>query len=333
MCQRKRRGFTLVELLVVIAIIGILVALLLPAVQAAREAARRTQCQNGLRQMGLAIHNHVDAMRVFPTGGDHPWPCIQNYASGGRPFGPDKQGMSWAFQVLPFLEEGAVHGLDTTEEIENTFIEMYFCPSRRPPARWEGTDTACSGGRISPWLMDYVATTPGTRWRNEADYWGCADCIWATPEGREYWGIIVRTNWVRDTANPGQGREAGATSPIDFGNIADGTSKTLMLTEKRLQPSHYLTGDWHDDRGWSDGWDPDTVRSTAYPMGPDTETGLAGLSAREFGFTIGSAHTAGVHACRGDGSVSSIEYGIDPQLLNRMAHRADADETIMVGVP
>src|SRR5688500_14817489 len=103
-----RRGFTLVELLVVIAIIGILVGLLLPAIQAAREAARRTDCKNRLKQIGLAIQNHAVAHRVFPTGGTGVYPDIANYVAGGKPFGPDKQGLNWCYQILPYLEEGAI---------------------------------------------------------------------------------------------------------------------------------------------------------------------------------------------------------------------------------
>ena len=104
-------GFTLVELLVVIAIIGILVALLLPAIQAARESARRTQCMNQVRQMIQAMHNHADTYKVFPTGGVEPWPKIEDYSKNGKPFGVKKQGFSWAFQILPFLEENAVHNI------------------------------------------------------------------------------------------------------------------------------------------------------------------------------------------------------------------------------
>ena len=111
---RRPAGFTLVELLVVIAIIGVLVALLLPAIQAAREAARRAQCKNNLKQIGLAVLNLEQSAKVFPTGGIHPWPDIVNYSANGRPFGPKTQGLSWAFQILPYLEQGAVHGLTTT---------------------------------------------------------------------------------------------------------------------------------------------------------------------------------------------------------------------------
>src|SRR5262245_28314263 len=97
-------GFTLVELLVLIAIIGILVALLLPAIQAAREAARRTQCKSQLKNMGLAVLNHVDNFKVFPTGGSGIGVDIALYSAGGKPFGPDKQGLNWTYQILPFLE-------------------------------------------------------------------------------------------------------------------------------------------------------------------------------------------------------------------------------------
>ena len=137
--SRQRSAFTLVELLVVIAIIGVLVALLLPAVQAAREAARRTTCLNQVRQMGIALQNHVDALKVFPTGGSRNDPDIQNYVSGptnspGTPNGPNKQGLGAFYQMLPFLEQNAVKGIKTQTQLQSTLVPLYNCPSRRPPA-------------------------------------------------------------------------------------------------------------------------------------------------------------------------------------------------------
>ncbi len=147
----SRLGFTLVELLVVIAIIGILVALLLPAVQTARESARRIQCTNKVKQVMLAMHNHVSSLRVFPSGGIKPWPAIEDYSQNGQPFGPEKQGLSWAFQILPYMEGQNIYRLDTTTALQETPVEDYFCPSRR------GATRSPSSGA---WLMDYAAAVP-----------------------------------------------------------------------------------------------------------------------------------------------------------------------------
>jgi len=98
--MRRRAGFTLIELLVVIAIIGVLIALLLPAVQAAREAARRSQCVNNLKQIGLAYHNYLDV-----NGGGTPPTCVDNYTNGG----PEAQNFSMLTRLLPYLEQTNVY--------------------------------------------------------------------------------------------------------------------------------------------------------------------------------------------------------------------------------
>lgn len=136
MTGRKKRGFTLIELLVVIAIIAILIALLLPAVQQAREAARRTQCKNNLKQIGLAMHNYHDVYKMFPRGGQH-----GDRNPTGGPFNSDQWG--WGAMILPQIDQGplfaqlnvgATHFIDAVQvpatlDLLRTKIPGYLCPS------------------------------------------------------------------------------------------------------------------------------------------------------------------------------------------------------------
>ncbi len=171
---RQRRhpaaGFTLVELLVVIAIIGVLIALLLPAVQAAREASRRSQCVNQLKQMGVATHNLLDVHKTFPSAGIGPWPNIT--LGGNAVKSPDEQEIGWGFQILPFMEQQQIHDyrspIANAPTVARAFVERfvasnavsyYFCPSRRSPTTNERRflmDYACS----VPTAQNLQATTP-----------------------------------------------------------------------------------------------------------------------------------------------------------------------------
>ena len=323
----KRRAFTLVELLVVIAIIGILMSLLLPAVQFARESARRTQCSNNLSQIAKAIHLHENSMKVLPTGGDMPWPYLPRYQTAyGTIFGPDKQGAGWPFQILPFFEASAVQnqrGANSAQMqslIETSTMPMYFCPSRRR--------NATQGGR---YLIDYAATVP----TNDLSFTDNANLQYAaffrgnafdigTATGQTYSGVIVRTNW-NWAANGGAGAEVGSTAPINLSKIRDGASSTLMIAEKRLIPAQYDSGAWHDDRGWTDGWDPDIMRLTSAPFGPDIrsqkvqDSGLQG----DIGYHFGSAHPNGMNCAFADGSIKFMPYSMNRINFNRLGNRSD----------
>jgi prepilin-type N-terminal cleavage/methylation domain-containing protein/prepilin-type processing-associated H-X9-DG protein len=330
--SRGQRAFTLVELLVVIAIIGILVALLLPAVQSAREAARRTQCKNQLKQIGLAIHNHLDAQKVFPTGGNTPWPELEDYQRNGNPNGPATQGLGWSYQILPYLEQGPVHGLTTTAAIQGASIEMYFCPSRRGPT------SAIASDNSRRWLSDYAGATPvdlaslshlppqvveTITYAKEASFWGgnAGSAIWSVIGNLKFHGVIVRTDFNPPDAEQGTVGPKGNTPPTRAAKITDGLSNTLMVGEKRLHPNDYVGGQWHDDRGWSDGWDPDQMRSTAYPLRPDGDD--TQLTTRDYGFCFGSAHPGGMNSAFADGSVRTLDYDIEWRLLNQLGHRSD----------
>ncbi len=343
MVNQKKCGFTLVELLVVIAIIGILVALLLPAVQSARESARRMTCANQVRQIGLAILNLENATRQFPSGGIEPWPMIELYSNGGKAFGPDKQGLSWAFQILPYLEENAIHGLNTTADITNAPVSLYFCPTRRQTT-FNSIDQA--------WLMDYAALAPAPsrgdfvkQYGNDNGFQimlttparGCGSAygFWGTRNysndfnprtkqllGANYTGfngVIVRSSYLV-MSRVRRVVELGYDRITTMGRIKDGTSKTAMVSEKRLRLGD-TAGAPDDDRGWSDGWDIDTVRSTICQPKPDGL--LTDITWPSYALTAGSRHTSGMNTVFADGSARFINYDIDLETWNLLGHRAD----------
>jgi prepilin-type N-terminal cleavage/methylation domain-containing protein/prepilin-type processing-associated H-X9-DG protein len=299
------RAFTLVELLVVIAIIGILVALLLPAIQAAREAARKIQCKDNLKNIGLACLNHENSLKVFPTGGETWGVSIENYLNpppdvgpGGKLLGVDQIGIGWGFQLLPYLEEGAVHSLSGTDDVRGKVIPIYICPSRRgvtrAPSGWVLTDYAsvhpCTRSlTTSPSLIDFNPSTfnSGTGYSIAIDnFYKSGNTSKATnpwtgqqtggpvePSG-VYDGVIVRSPWHWTAYDPFTGQTGkympDVPYPTKMGKITDGASKTLMVAEKYIRSDMYNGFGQNattpsDDTGWGDGWDPDVVRCSCIP--------------------------------------------------------------------
>jgi prepilin-type processing-associated H-X9-DG protein len=127
----------------------------------------------------------------------------------------------------------------------------------------------------------------------------------------QYGGAIVR------------GGQNGPNSPwygnkVTLAQFGDGTSNTLLISEKRLDSRNYITGDWHDDCGWGDGWDPDVVRYTGYIPQRDSPGGVSG-------YEFGSAHGTGINALMSDGSVRNIAYGISPTTFNALGTRAGGE--------
>lgn len=365
-----RRAFTLVELLVVIAIIGILVALLLPAVQAAREAGRRTQCLNNLKNVSVALHNHVDTRKVFPTGGARYVQTgifgIEQNLDSGRPLGPDKQGLGWGYQLLPYIEETAAYQIKTTPDLQQVVIPIFVCPSRRVAK----TTYSPEFGVIC--TMDYAGAVPCTdreyrRRRglfpqynpqpyvpftvtslsNLASSFNGGTQGTGSPDPKDntvYDGVIVRSTW-RYLSGGGNAPWVGVPAnmvyqPVKMEKITDGTSKTLVVAEKYVRSDNYEANQafhYSDDRGWSDGWDADQMRSTCFlPVQDSDGLGWAGpILTKYFGddfstgsvggvyniMQFGSPHVGGLNAVFADGSVRSINFEIDILVFNSLGTR------------
>lgn len=289
--RTRSRGFTLIELLVVIAIIAILVSLLLPAVQQAREAARRTQCKNNLKQIGLALHNYHDIHRTFPSG----WIAVD----GGQQNAHDGlNGAGWATMILPQIEQGNLYDLfDPNLPITDpgnivfstTVIPAFQCPSDPKPETWQITEEGTT---------DVLATLPtanyvGVFGTEELD--GCENAAGTAP-----------------VSSAGQCLGNGFffhNSSVKLRDVTDGTTNTFMIGERRTD----------ENLGWFTSW-PGMVAEgeEAFQRILGSADHVPNSPAAHFD-DMSSNHVGGAQFCLGDGSVRFVSENIDEGTYKSLA--------------
>jgi prepilin-type N-terminal cleavage/methylation domain-containing protein len=293
---RSRDGFTLIELLVVIAIIGVLIALLLPAVQRVRESANRVTCSNNLRQIGLAFLSHATTYRFLPTGGNgfH----VARAMSGGAPADYSTQTWAWGYQILPFIEQGNLHANLDDQEVASTPIKIYFCPTRRPPV-------ALRGG---PWEVDHYP-------RAMIDYAGNAGTVNTDGDGGGIYG----------SGNDGLVIRYLHADFVSLRDIPDGVSNTLLVAEKHMNLTFVTTECQPDDNdGYVGGFQDDVVRWGAFPPHPDEFLGMYNTANDHPNiWQFGSSHPGGFQGVFADGSMHFIHYSIDPTTFRYLCSRND----------
>jgi prepilin-type N-terminal cleavage/methylation domain-containing protein len=279
-----RTGFTLVELLVVVAIIGVLVALLLPAVQAARESARRSQCQNHLKQQGLAVQMHHDVKKVFPMGRNR----------------FDQYAVSWAYWMLPYLEETSAHQTynksarvddPANSQAMRTPVSVYACPSRRSATADRNFDNNDSPPQV------LAAAAAGDYAANVGKHWNIG-----MAQG-EVAGEIGHA-----AINPTEAGPIFSRSKINARNVTDGLSETIALGERHIpappegvpaEMEHYHQG----DTAFIAGDTPTTIFS-------ESDDGIAEGPDDPDKYKFGSVHPGIVQFVFLDGHVSAIRSDI-----------------------
>jgi prepilin-type N-terminal cleavage/methylation domain-containing protein/prepilin-type processing-associated H-X9-DG protein len=331
-----RSGFTLIELLVVIAIIAILIALLVPAVQKVREAAARAQCQNNLKQIGLAVHNYHDSTKQLP-----PSYVRQDWAT-------------WAVFILPYLEQDNIYKLwdvqlryydqpnkgNASLDPTPRNVPVYFCPSRRGVEGFSvdngGTDkdvpSAFTGMAHRPGGLSDYAASHGT---DVATLEGNGALSIGLPMSAVQPGGAPWTNLASMFSSPLGTRITSWVSQTKFASITDGTSNTLLIGEKYVRPA--MRWGKNEDRSVYNGQFARVFRRAAgaptkvttppaapFPLVTDLKDAWIGTTPiRETFQRFGSWHSGVCQFVFCDGSVRTVNTSVTDATLGRLAERAD----------
>ena len=330
------RGFTLVELLVVITIIGVLVGMLLPAVQAAREAGRRAQCANNIKQLALGMQTHLQALGFFPSGG---WGYMWT-PQPARGAGPPQPG-GWGYAVLPYIGQQALYDLGNTvsptDETSTTLLNanrqrlqtplsVWHCPRAVSPRFFPSAAASASvSARLcAPMTFsaqnDYVANAGemvcglDAAGVEQCGFWSGPPTLasglnggYAFPDGLWTTGVTYTRSQVSDV------------------QITDGLSNTYLVGEKSLDPDWYFTGQsYGDDQGPYFADERDGVRWASFGAGtanylPPTQD----RPGSDLSWSFGSAHAGGFNMAMCDGSVRLFSYSISETIHRCLANRSD----------
>ena len=345
--RQSRAGFTLLELLAVTAVIGLLISILLPAVQSAREAARVLDCKNNIKQLALASHSHHDVHDHFPTGG-WGWYWV---GDADRGFGKNQPG-GWIYNLLPYFEQYAVYGQSSDSnpdvlsgkqrkgaaKVIQTPLSVINCPSRRinalfPVVASEGeglgyfnsidlhqagrSDYAMNSGHLyNEWPNRQLGQGP--RDYTDAEVWN-SQKLW----GGEQRAIFRSVDGDLDMTGISFER-----STIAVKDVLDGMSQTYLLGEKYVPIEQYETGlDYGDNETWCTGFNNDNYRRTGRLYGgriaeslpiPDAAADVPIPWGR-----FGSPHPASWNVAFCGGSVKSVSFEIDWRIHRDFGNRQD----------
>jgi prepilin-type N-terminal cleavage/methylation domain-containing protein/prepilin-type processing-associated H-X9-DG protein len=306
---QRQRAFTLIELLVVIAIIAVLIALLLPAVQQAREAARRTQCKNNLKQLGLAMHNYHDTFKVFPIGG---------WSSASTDIG------SYMVRILPYIDQSPLYNqinfnapsvpmqtLPNGQRLSFVVISGFICPSDPDP----NTFTTSINHPGDPQAKtNYTGCIGNQNTTSCATGWNLLNSNGSAGNGDTYDISLI------------SGALAKWPASVSIAGIPDGTSNTLLMGETRPGCSDHQKNGWVDSNAF---WNV-TGPGINFPTCPG-EAGFTGTGCNQTGGGMAwgtsnsfrSKHTGGAQFTMADGSVRFISQNVDILTYQKLGDRRD----------